>query len=167
MCRRVPKLRGLARKGSIYGWRRPRSIVYGCHMLLPFVAHEFDGAAAFMDRGLAVNSPTLRRVGGSSAWLMVWRGAQPDLALEPRLRMPCGLSPLESVHGTPCTEPMAVCSFFSASRYDMASVVRRKVNAWRIPEISCWQSAYPQPRNGARSGGLSRQGKASPRGAGM
>jgi Tfp pilus assembly protein PilF len=45
-----------------------------------FVAHEFDDAAAFMDRGLTVN-PNFALAWMLSAWLRVWR-SQPDLALE-------------------------------------------------------------------------------------
>ncbi len=47
---------------------------------LAFVAHEFDDAAAFMDRALGVN-PNLARAWMLSAWLRVWRG-EPELALE-------------------------------------------------------------------------------------
>jgi TolB-like protein/Tfp pilus assembly protein PilF len=82
---------------------------------LAFVAHEFDDAAAFMDRGLAVN-PNLARAWMFSAWLRVWRG-EPDLALEHSAHA-MRLSPLDpsmyAMHGA-----MAYAHFL-ASRYDMA-----------------------------------------------
>jgi TolB-like protein len=47
---------------------------------LAFIAHEFDSAAAFMDRGLKAN-PNHASGWALGAWLRVWRG-EPDLALE-------------------------------------------------------------------------------------
>ena len=83
---------------------------------LAFVAHEFDDAAAFMDRGSGVN-PNFAQGWRFSAWLMVWRG-QPDLALEHVVHA-MRLSPLDrsmyAMHGA-----MAYAHFL-ASRYDMAS----------------------------------------------
>ena len=82
----------------------------------PLIAHEFDDAAAFMDRGLAVN-PNLARSWMLSAWLRVWRG-EPDLALDHAAHA-MRLSPLDpsmyAMHGA-----MAYAHFL-AGRYDMAS----------------------------------------------
>jgi len=47
---------------------------------LAFIAHEFDSAAAFMDRGLKAN-PNHASGWALGAWLRVWRG-EPKLALE-------------------------------------------------------------------------------------
>jgi TolB-like protein len=89
---------------------------------LGFIAHEFDDAAAFMDRGLAVN-PNLARAWMFSAWLRIWRG-EPDLALEHSAHA-MRLSPLDpsmyAIHGA-----MAYAHFL-ASRYDMASSCAEKV----------------------------------------
>jgi TolB-like protein len=89
---------------------------------LAFVAHEFDDAAAFMDRGLAIN-PNLARAWMFSAWLRVWRG-EPDLALAHSANA-MRLSPLDpsmyAMHGA-----MAYAHFL-ASRYDMASSCAEKV----------------------------------------
>jgi TolB-like protein len=88
---------------------------------LAFVAHEFDDAAAFMDRGLAVN-PNMAQAWTLSAWLRIWRG-EPDLALE-HVAHALRLSPLDpsmyGMHGA-----MAY-AHFQASRYDMASSCAEK-----------------------------------------
>jgi TolB-like protein len=83
---------------------------------LAFLAHEFDDAAAFMDRGLAVN-PNLAQTWMLSSWLRVWRG-ESDLALDHVARA-MRLSPLDpsmyGMHGA-----MAY-GHFLAGRYDTAS----------------------------------------------
>ena len=88
---------------------------------LAFVAQEFDDAAAFMDRGLAVN-PNLAQAWTLSGWLRVWRG-EPDLALE-HVAHAMRLSPLDpsmyGMHGA-----MAYAHFL-ARRYDMASSYAEK-----------------------------------------
>jgi tetratricopeptide (TPR) repeat protein len=88
---------------------------------LAFVAHEFDDASAFMDRGLAVN-PNMAQAWTFSAWLRIWRG-EPDLALE-HVAHAMRLSPLDpsmyGMHGA-----MAYAHFL-ASRYDMASSCAEK-----------------------------------------
>ena len=88
---------------------------------LAFVAQEFDDAAAFMDRGLAVN-PNLAQAWTLSAWLRVWRG-EPDLALD-HVAHAMRLSPLDpsmfGMHGA-----MAYAHFL-AGRYDMASSCAEK-----------------------------------------
>lgn len=59
---------------------------------LAYVAHEFDDAAAFVDRGLSVN-PNLAQAWNLSAWLRIWRG-EPDLALDHAARA-VRLNPLD------------------------------------------------------------------------
>jgi TolB-like protein len=105
----------LARKAVHLGGDDPVALCMGGYALA-FVAHEFDDAAAFMDRGLAVN-PNLAQAWNLSAWLRVWRG-EPDLALD-HVAHAMRLSPLDpsmfSMYGA-----MAYAHFL-ASRYDMAS----------------------------------------------
>jgi tetratricopeptide (TPR) repeat protein len=83
---------------------------------LAFVAHEYDDAAVFMDRGLLVN-PNLAQGWTLSGWLRVWRG-EPELALE-HVAHAMRLSPLDpsmyAMHGA-----MAY-AYFLASRYGPAS----------------------------------------------
>jgi tetratricopeptide (TPR) repeat protein len=83
---------------------------------LAFVAHEFDDAAVFMDRGLVVN-PNSAQGWTLSGWLRVWRG-EPELALE-HIARAMRLSPLDpsmyGMHGA-----MAYAHFL-ATRYGLAS----------------------------------------------
>jgi TolB-like protein len=83
---------------------------------LAFVAQEFDDAAAFMDRGLAVN-PNVAQAWTLSAWLRVWRG-EPDLALE-HVSNAIRMSPLDP--GVSIMHGAAAYAHFLASRYEMAS----------------------------------------------
>jgi TolB-like protein len=110
----------LARKAVYLGGDDPVALSMGGYALA-FVAEEFDDAAAFMDRGLAV-SPNLAQAWTLSGWLRVWRG-EPDLALEHVARA-MRLSPLDpsmySMQGA-----MAYAHFL-ASRYDMASSCAEK-----------------------------------------
>jgi len=110
----------LARKAVYLGGDDPVALSMGGYALA-FVAQEFDDAAAFMDRGLAV-SPNLAQAWTLSGWLRVWRG-EPDLALEHVARA-MRLSPLDpsmySMQGA-----MAYAHFL-ASRYDMASSCAEK-----------------------------------------
>ena len=105
----------MARKAVLLGGDDPIALCMGGYALA-FVAHEFDDAAAFMDRGLVVN-PNLARAWMLSAWLRVWRG-EPELVLEHSTRA-MRLSPLDpsmyGIHGA-----MAYAHFL-AGRYDMAS----------------------------------------------
>jgi TolB-like protein len=88
---------------------------------LAFVAQEFDDAAAFMDRGLAV-SPNLAEAWTLSGWLRVW-GGEPDLALEHVARA-MRLSPLDpSMYGM---QGAMAYAHFLASRYDVASSCAEK-----------------------------------------
>jgi len=111
----------MARKAVHLGGDDPVALCMGGYALA-FVAHEFDEAAAFMDRGLAVN-PNLARAWMFSAWLRIWRG-EPDLALEHSAHA-MRLSPLDpsmyAMHGA-----MAY-AYFLAGRYDMASSCAEKV----------------------------------------
>jgi tetratricopeptide (TPR) repeat protein len=83
---------------------------------LGYIAHEFDAAVAFMDRGLAVN-PNFAQAWVFSAWLRVWSG-EPDLVLE-HVAHAMRLSPLDpslsSMYGA------TAYVHFLASHYDMAS----------------------------------------------
>jgi TolB-like protein len=111
----------LARKAVHLGGDDPVALCMGGYTLA-FVAHEFDDAAAFMDRGLAVN-PNFAGAWLLSAWLRVWR-SEPDLVLE-HVAHAMRLSPLDTsmyaMHGA-----MAYANFL-AGRYDMASSCAEKV----------------------------------------
>lgn len=110
----------LARKAVHLGEGDPVALCMGGYALA-YVAHQFDDAAAFMDRGLAV-SPNLAQTWALSAWLRIWRG-EPDLALD-HVGRAMRLSPLDpsvsGMHGA-----MAYAHFL-ASRYDMASTCSEK-----------------------------------------
>jgi TolB-like protein len=105
----------MARQAVLRGGHDPVALCMGGYALA-FVAHEFDDAAAFMDRGLAVN-PNTAQAWTLSGWLRVWRG-EPDLALE-HLGHAMRLSPLDpnmfGMHGG-----MAYAHFLTG-RYDMAA----------------------------------------------
>ena len=110
----------LARKAVHLGGNDPVALCMGGYALA-FVAHEFDDATAFVDRGLAVN-PNLAQAWNLSAWVRVWRG-EPDLALD-HIAHAMRLSPLDpsmpSMHGA------IAYAHFLASRYDMASSFAEK-----------------------------------------
>lgn len=110
----------LARKAVHLGGDDPLALCMGGYALAT-VAHEFDDAVAFMDRGLTVN-PNSAQAWMLSAWLRVWRG-EPDLALDHVARA-MRLSPLDpsmyGIHGG-----MAYAHFL-AGRYDMASSCAEK-----------------------------------------
>jgi TolB-like protein len=110
----------LARKAVHLGADDPVALCMGAYVLA-FVAHEFDDAVAFVDRGLAVN-PNWAQAWYLSAWVRVWRG-EPDLALDHAARA-MRLSPLDpyrsSIHGA-----MAYAHFL-ADRYDTASSCAEK-----------------------------------------
>ncbi|MFG3595842.1 adenylate/guanylate cyclase domain-containing protein [Bradyrhizobium sp. RDI18] len=103
----------LARKAVHLGNDDPVALCMGSYALA-FIAHEFDTAAAFMDRGLTVN-PNYATGWILSAWLRVWRG-EPDLALEHAAHA-LRLSPLDpgSTHGA------AAYAHFLSGDYEMAS----------------------------------------------
>jgi TolB-like protein len=110
----------LARKAVHLGADDPVALCMGAYVLA-FVAHEFDDAVAFVDRGLAVN-PNSAQAWNLSAWVRVWRG-EPDLALDHAARA-MRLSPLDpymsSTHGA------VAYAHFLAGRYDMASSCAEK-----------------------------------------
>src|SRR5882757_5292291 len=110
----------LARKAVHLGRGGAVALCMGAYVIA-FVAHEFDDAMAFVDRGLAVN-PNLAQAWNLSAWVRVWRG-EPDLALEHSAHA-MRLSPLDpsmsAMHGA-----MGYAHFL-AGRYDMASSCAEK-----------------------------------------
>jgi TolB-like protein len=110
----------LARKAVHLGGDDPVALCMGAYVLA-FVAHEFDDAMAFVDRGLAVN-PNLAQAWNLSAWVRVWRG-ETDLALDHAAHA-MRLSPLDpsayAMHGA-----MAY-AYFLAGRYDVASSCAEK-----------------------------------------
>jgi TolB-like protein len=81
---------------------------------LAFIAHEFDAAAVFIDRGLAAN-PNHATAWTLGAWLRVWRG-EPDLALE-HVAHTIRLNPRDpsGMHGA------AAYAHFLSGDYDRAS----------------------------------------------
>jgi TolB-like protein len=105
----------LAWKAVRLGGDDPVALSMGSYALA-FVAHEFDDAAAFMDRGLAVN-PNSAQAWTLSSWLRVWTG-EFDLALDHAARA-MRLSPVD-----PSLYAMlgaAAYAHFLAGRYDVAS----------------------------------------------
>jgi TolB-like protein len=110
----------LARKAVHLGGDDPVALCMGGYALA-FVAHEFDDAAVFMDRGLAVN-PNLAQAWILSSWLRVWRG-EPDLALD-HVAQAMRLSPVDpSLYGM---LGAAAYAHFLAGRYDVASSYAEK-----------------------------------------
>jgi tetratricopeptide (TPR) repeat protein len=83
---------------------------------LASLAREFDDAASFMDRALAVN-PNAAQIWTHSGWLRVWRG-EPELALD-HLARATRLNPFDplmhGIHGA------TAYAHFLAGRYDVAS----------------------------------------------
>jgi tetratricopeptide (TPR) repeat protein len=84
------------------------------------IAREFDDAAAFMDRGLALN-PNAAQGWMLSGWLRVWRG-EPELALDhlAHAKRLSPFDPLMHIHAA-----MAYAHFLE-SRYDIASLCAEK-----------------------------------------
>jgi tetratricopeptide (TPR) repeat protein len=110
----------LARKAVRLGADDPVALCMGGYALA-FVAHKFDDAMAFVDRGLAVN-PNLAQAWALSAWVRVWRG-EPDLALD-HVAHAMRLSPLDP--SMPTMHGAMAYAHFLASRYDMASSCAEK-----------------------------------------
>jgi TolB-like protein len=104
----------LARKAVHLGGDDPVALCMGGYALA-FVAHEFNDAAAFMDRGLALN-PNLAQAWYLSGWLRVWRG-EPDLALD-HVAHAMRLNPRDA---SMFVQAAMAYAHFLASRYDMAS----------------------------------------------
>jgi TolB-like protein len=110
----------LARKAVHLGGDDAVALCMGAYALA-FVAHEFDDAAAFMDRALVVN-PNLAQAWMQSSWLRVWRG-EPDLALD-HVAQAMRLSPVDpSLYGM---LGAAAYAHFLAGRYDTASSYAEK-----------------------------------------
>jgi TolB-like protein/Flp pilus assembly protein TadD len=105
----------LARKAVELGANDPVALSVGGYALA-FIAHEFDDAAAFVDRALADN-PNFAQAWATSAWLRVWRG-EPDLALEHSAHA-VRLSPLDPPMYYDAQGAMAYAHFL-AGRYDAA-----------------------------------------------
>jgi TolB-like protein len=110
----------LARKAARLGADDPVALCMGGYALA-FIAHKFDDAMAFVDRGLAVN-PNLAQAWALSAWVRVWRG-EPDLALD-HVAHAMRLSPLDP--SMPTMHGAMAYAHFLASRYDMASLCAEK-----------------------------------------
>ncbi|WP_029084413.1 M48 family metallopeptidase [Bradyrhizobium sp. th.b2] len=105
----------LARKAVDLGGDDPVALCMAGYAFAS-IAREFDDAAAFVDRGLALN-PNAAQAWTLSGWVRVWRG-EPDLALG-HLAHAMRLNPFDplmfGIHGA-----MAYAHFL-ASRYDIAS----------------------------------------------
>lgn len=110
----------LARKAVHLGTDDPVALCTGAYVLA-FLAHEFDDAVAFVDRGLAIN-PNLAQAWNISAWVRVWRG-EPDLALDHAARA-IRLSPLDPFMSN--THGAVAYAHFIAGRYDIASSCAEK-----------------------------------------
>jgi TolB-like protein len=109
----------LARKAVDLGGDDPVALSMAAYAFAS-IAREFDDAAAFMDRGLALN-PNAAQGWMLSGWLRVWRG-EPELALD-HLAHAMRLSPFDPlmhIHAA-----MAYAHFL-ASRYDIASSYAEK-----------------------------------------
>jgi len=105
----------LAKQAIHLGRDDPVALCMGGYALA-YIAHEFDDAAAFVDRGLAVN-PNLAQAWNLSAWLRIWRG-EPDLALDHAAHA-VRLNPLDqSTYGG---QGAMAYAHFLAKHYDMAS----------------------------------------------
>jgi TolB-like protein len=110
----------LARRAVRLGRDDPVALCMGGYALA-YLAHEFDDATAFMDRGLAVN-PNLAQAWILSGWLRIWRG-EPDLALD-HVAHAVRLNPLDqSMYGG---HGAMAYAHFLASHYDTASSCAEK-----------------------------------------
>ena len=105
----------LARKAVHLGADDPVALCMGGYALA-LITHEFDAAAAFMDRGLTVN-PNFAIGWMLSAWLRVWR-SEPDLALG-QLAHAMRLSPLDPFASG--VQGATAYAHFLAGRYGPAS----------------------------------------------
>ncbi len=108
------------RKAVHHGADDPVALCMGAYVLA-FVAHEYDDAVAFADRGLAVN-PNWAQAWYLSAWVRVWIG-EPDLALD-HAACAMRLSPLDPYRSS--IQGAMAYAHFLAGRYDMASSCAEK-----------------------------------------
>ncbi|VIO75653.1 Transcriptional regulator HilA [Bradyrhizobium ivorense] len=106
----------LARKAVDLGADDPAALYVGAYALA-FIAEEFDDAAAFIDRALAIN-PNFAQAWGTSAWLRVWRG-EPDLVFEHAAHA-MRLNPLDPSTQHEAHGAMAYAHFL-AGRHDAAA----------------------------------------------
>jgi TolB-like protein len=81
----------LARRAVHLGAHDEVALSMGAYVLI-FIAHEFDDAIAFVDRGLAIN-PNSTLAWNLGAWVRVFRG-EPDLVIDYAARA-MRLSPLD------------------------------------------------------------------------
>jgi TolB-like protein len=103
----------LARKAVRLGADDPQAMCMGAYVLA-FVAHEYDDALAFVDRGLSVN-PNLAQAWSLSAWIRVWVG-EPNLAIDHAARA-MRLNPLDtSMYGG-----AVAYAYYLTGQYDIAS----------------------------------------------
>jgi TolB-like protein len=105
----------LARKAVRLGGTDAVALCMGGYALA-FIAEEFDDAATYMDRGLAIN-PNLASSWMFSAWLRVWRG-EPDLALD-HVAHARRLSPLDP--NTFGMDGAMAYAHFLAGQFELAS----------------------------------------------
>jgi TolB-like protein len=110
----------LARKAVTLGADDPVALCMGAYVLA-FVAHEFDDAVAFVDRGLAVN-PNSAQAWNLSAWVRVWRG-EPDPVLDHAVRA-MRLNPIDPNMSN--SNGAVAYAHFLAGRHDMASSCAEK-----------------------------------------
>jgi TolB-like protein len=105
----------LARKAVYLGADDEVALSMGAYVLT-FIAHEFDDAIAFVDRGLTVN-PNSAQAWYLGAWVRVFRG-EPDLVIDYAARA-MRLSPLDpslyAMNGA------AAYAHFLMGHYDLAS----------------------------------------------
>jgi TolB-like protein len=110
----------LARRAVQFGRDDPVALCMGGYALA-YIAHEFDDATAFMDRGLAVN-PNLAQAWNLSSWLRIWRG-EPDLAMDHAAHA-VRLNPLDvSAYGG---QGAMAYAHFLTGHHDMASACAEK-----------------------------------------
>jgi TolB-like protein len=105
----------LARKAVLIGADDAVALCMGGYALA-FIAEEFDDAAAYMDRGLAIN-PNLAQAWMFSGWLRVWLG-EPDLALD-HIAHARRLSPLDP--NTFGMDGAMAYAHFLAGQFELAS----------------------------------------------
>ena len=104
----------LGRKAVHLGADDPAAMCMGAYVLA-FIAHEFDDAIAFVDRGLAIN-PNLAQAWNLGAWVRAF-GGEPDLALDYAARA-MRLSPIDPAMHT--MHAAVSYAHFLSGRYDMA-----------------------------------------------
>jgi tetratricopeptide (TPR) repeat protein len=105
----------LARKAVLLGGDDAVALCMGGYAIA-FIAQEFDDAAAYLDRGLAIN-PNLAQAWMFSSWLRVWRG-EPDIALD-HVAKAMRLSPLDP--NTFGMDGAMAYAHFLAGRFEMAA----------------------------------------------